>query len=63
MKEEFLLYAKWIILHITAVDFEVGCVSTVDPPKLCWRWQSGHLCEAGANQSSESPHGECGGFI
>lgn len=35
----------------------------MDPPKLCGRWQAGHLCEAGANQSSENPHGECGGVV
>lgn len=30
VKEEFLLYAKLIILHITAVDFEVDC--------MCLQW-------------------------
>lgn len=26
VEEKFLLYAEWVILHITAVDFEVGYV-------------------------------------
>lgn len=36
-------------------------MSTVDLPKLCGTWQSGHLWWARANESSESPHGECSG--